>query len=241
MNCIFNQRKLFLFKYRSCFVIRVLDASTKGINPVQPEQSAQAEMGRCLLLWVNSLHIIGPVYHRMHIIKPVYHKRTLFVMQILRYPDAEDRIFNRGTSDISSLLRETTLTGCPVESDIVRVVSLRSFKNGKHSEKERKCAFSFFLQRFQNCRPSPTIMSPFAMEKETVPSFLLLPYFKHSHVLFSVYLVCKRFSTIIYRFPFILFAKGSAQSCIVFRLSCLQKVRTGTGMSFFSGDGGGGG
>ena len=49
----------------------------------------------------------------------------------LRNPDHEDRIFNRVISDISVVLWETTLTiseslrtGSPVESEIVRVVSL---------------------------------------------------------------------------------------------------------------------
>ena len=46
-------------------------------------------------------------------------------------PDAEDRILNRFISDISVVLRETILTildsietGLPVETGIVRVVSL---------------------------------------------------------------------------------------------------------------------
>ena len=49
----------------------------------------------------------------------------------LRYHDPEDRIFNRVISDISVVLRETTLilpdsieTGSLVETEIVRVVSL---------------------------------------------------------------------------------------------------------------------
>ena len=50
---------------------------------------------------------------------------------LVRYSDREDRIFNRVISDISVVLRETTLTisdfmvtDSPVESEIVRVVSL---------------------------------------------------------------------------------------------------------------------
>ena len=50
---------------------------------------------------------------------------------ILKYAGPEDQIFNRAISDISVVLRETTLTfsdsiviGSPVETEIVRVVSL---------------------------------------------------------------------------------------------------------------------
>ena len=48
-----------------------------------------------------------------------------------KYPDPEDRIFNRNISDIFVVLRETTLTvsdsietGSPVETEKVRVISL---------------------------------------------------------------------------------------------------------------------
>ena len=51
----------------------------------------------------------------------------------LSYPDSEDRIFNRVITDISVVLKETTLTisdsietGSPVETKIVRVVSLKT-------------------------------------------------------------------------------------------------------------------
>ena len=47
------------------------------------------------------------------------------------YPNPEDQIFNRVISDISVIQRETTLsildsieTGTPVETEIVKVVSL---------------------------------------------------------------------------------------------------------------------
>ena len=60
-------------------------------------------------------------------------KRYVVYMFVLRYPDLEDRVFNRVISDISVVLGETTLTisdsvetGSPVESEIVRVVSLRT-------------------------------------------------------------------------------------------------------------------
>ena len=50
---------------------------------------------------------------------------------ILRYPDPEVRLFDRFISDISVVLRENTLTntdcnktGSPVESEIVKVVSV---------------------------------------------------------------------------------------------------------------------
>ena len=56
-----------------------------------------------------------------------------FLKVLLRHPDPEDRIFNRFISDISIVLRETTLTisgsietVSPVESERVRVVSLSS-------------------------------------------------------------------------------------------------------------------
>ena len=52
---------------------------------------------------------------------------------VVKVPDPEDRIFNRAISDISVVLRETTLTisysietGSQVETEKVRVVSLSS-------------------------------------------------------------------------------------------------------------------
>ena len=58
----------------------------------------------------------------MHSIENIYR---------LRYPDPGYRIFNRVISDIPVVLRETTLTisdsfeaGSPIETEIVRVVSL---------------------------------------------------------------------------------------------------------------------
>ena len=51
----------------------------------------------------------------------------------LSYQDSEDRTFNRAFSDVSVVFREITLTisdsietDSPVESEIVRVVSLRT-------------------------------------------------------------------------------------------------------------------
>ena len=68
-------------------------------------------------------------------------------MSFLRYPNREDRIFNRVISDISVVLRETTLTisdsiqtGSPVEKEIVRVVSLTTTEiteNNTISKKKR--------------------------------------------------------------------------------------------------------
>ena len=56
---------------------------------------------------------------------------ALILGKKLRYTDPEDRIFNRAISDISVVLRDTTLTisgfietGLPVESGIVTAVSL---------------------------------------------------------------------------------------------------------------------
>ena len=51
------------------FCVRIeLDTSAKIIDSGQPAQSAQADLGRKILLRVNFLHIKGPYYLMIHLV-----------------------------------------------------------------------------------------------------------------------------------------------------------------------------
>ena len=54
--------KIFWGKIGSCSVKWCLNAFVKSIDPYQPAQSAQADMGQNFLLSLNFLDIQGPFY-----------------------------------------------------------------------------------------------------------------------------------------------------------------------------------
>ena len=85
----------------------------------------------CLYSIAIFKNVLGFLRESLFIYLFIYFFIYLFLEAFkLRYSNPEDQIFNRVISDISAVLRETTLTisdyietGSPVESEIVRLFS----------------------------------------------------------------------------------------------------------------------
>ena len=102
-------------------------------------------------------------------------KRSRF----LTYPDPQDRIFNRVISDISVMLRETTLTfsdsigtvsSSPVETGIVRVVShstteITEITRLRKKKKKKNLPGPHTLKNFDRIFRDVFLFNPFPNEK----------------------------------------------------------------------------